>query len=156
MKAWAFEYLQAPLMPDHEVCLRAFSIPDSGNQSERFFLFFFFVSESRRSSRRMVFLNWMYVVKTVQPKCQVLHGHSLSNLNLTTAGYLLCCKTVVERYGWNRCRTACFVIMCSSCALFVPDTAQNLLSFLVYFEHDGLLAECLYKLSSLSTLRRFG
>lgn len=29
MKAWSFEYSQDPLMPNHEVCLRAFSIPDS-------------------------------------------------------------------------------------------------------------------------------
>lgn len=106
MKAWAFEYPQDPLMPNHEVCLRAFSIPDSGNQSERFL----FVSESRRSSRWTVSLNWMYAVRLLNRNAlsQVLHSRSAPNLTMQLARYLLCnCKTVVERYGWNRCRTAC-------------------------------------------------
>lgn len=49
----ALEYLRAALMPDHEVCLSAFGIPDPGNQSERSL----FVSESRRSSPRLPLLN---------------------------------------------------------------------------------------------------
>lgn len=49
----ALEYLRGALMPDHEVCLSAFGIPDPGNQSERSL----FVSECRRSSPRLPFLN---------------------------------------------------------------------------------------------------
>lgn len=38
MKVRAFKYPQDPVIPNHEVYPRVFTIPDSGNQSERFFL----------------------------------------------------------------------------------------------------------------------
>lgn len=77
----ALEYLRAALMPDHEVCLSAFGIPDPGNQSERSL----FVSEC----------SW-----AVEPKRQVLSGHGLISPR-NRCGYLLCdvARTVVERYG---------------------------------------------------------
>lgn len=55
--------------------------------------FFFFVSESRRSSRWTVFLNWMYVVRLFNRNAlsQVQPGHSVSNLTMQLLDG--CCAT---------------------------------------------------------------
>lgn len=43
-------------MPDHEVCLSAFSIPDTGNQSE-FFFFFFFACRQTEEEQEVLTVN---------------------------------------------------------------------------------------------------
>lgn len=135
MKAWAFEYLQVPLMPDHEVCLSAFSIPDSGNQKD----FFFFVPESTEWSswtECMLLNRWTEMSGSAQA--------TLSNLNLTTARYLLGnCKTVVERWTSETLKT----LVCDSvqrlCVVFLDTETSSSPFFFVYFENSCLGAKCL-------------
>ena len=90
MKAWSFEYPE-PLMPNREVCLRTFSIPDSENQAETCAG----GPDGGRSSwtECMLFDCWT-------------ETHSVSNLNILaagdseTTGKLLCnCKLFLRIVG---------------------------------------------------------
>lgn len=87
MKGWAFEYPQDPLMPNHEVWLRAFSIPDSGNQSEKE-LFFLSPGAGGPHGARFSWLHCtLYVVRLLNRNAlsQVRPGRSLSNLTTLVA-----------------------------------------------------------------------